>query len=159
MPQNYNINFCHRIAKHITMESAVTYISNHISGPRSECVYFFTHFFQHQIFHLDGRAMAHLMWVSWRMAVRCCWLYAIYDIESLVQDCSNSTANAVKLLQSCTKPPTLWYFMRLSTHFPHGWATGSLLWVFWGNEIKSWVLGHFVHIDEVKPSWTLPDTM
>ena len=28
----------------------------------------------------------------------------IYHIESLVQDCSNSSALAMELLQSCTKP-------------------------------------------------------
>ena len=27
-----------------------------------------------------------------------------YDINSIVQDCSNSIANALELLQSCTKP-------------------------------------------------------
>ena len=27
-----------------------------------------------------------------------------YNIDGLVQDCSNSTANALELLQSCTKP-------------------------------------------------------
>ena len=27
-----------------------------------------------------------------------------YDIDGLVQDCSNSIANALELLQSCTKP-------------------------------------------------------
>ena len=31
----------------------------------------------------------------------------IYDIEGLVQDCNNSIANALELLQSCTKPSTL----------------------------------------------------
>ena len=28
----------------------------------------------------------------------------VYDIDGLVQDCSNSSALAVELLQSCTKP-------------------------------------------------------
>ena len=27
-----------------------------------------------------------------------------YQIDGLVQDCSNSIANALELLQSCTKP-------------------------------------------------------
>ena len=27
-----------------------------------------------------------------------------YDIDGLVQDCSNSIANALELLQSCSKP-------------------------------------------------------
>ena len=31
-------------------------------------------------------------------------------IESLAQDCSNSIANALHLLQSCTKPSILWCF-------------------------------------------------
>ena len=29
-------------------------------------------------------------------------------LDGLVQDCSNSIANALELLQSCTKPSTLW---------------------------------------------------
>ena len=28
------------------------------------------------------------------------------DVDSLVQDCGNSSANALELLQSCTKPST-----------------------------------------------------
>ena len=31
-----------------------------------------------------------------------------FDIDGLVQDCSNSIANALELLQSCTKPSILW---------------------------------------------------
>ena len=31
-----------------------------------------------------------------------------YNIDGLVQDCSNSSAIAIELLQSCTKPST-WY--------------------------------------------------
>ena len=36
---------------------------------------------------------------------------SIFDIVGLVQDCSNSSANALELLQSCTKPSiyTLWF--------------------------------------------------
>ena len=33
-----------------------------------------------------------------------CQKLEIYDIDGLVQDCSNSIANALELLQSCTKP-------------------------------------------------------
>ena len=29
---------------------------------------------------------------------------SVYHIDGLVQDCSNSIANALELLQSCTKP-------------------------------------------------------
>ena len=32
-----------------------------------------------------------------------------YDIDVLVQDCSNSIANALELLQSCTKPSICFY--------------------------------------------------
>ena len=55
------------------------------------------------------------------------------NIDGLVQDCSNSIANALELLQSCTKPST-WYCMqqkndliKLSTNKrhsiaqPYGW--------------------------------------
>ena len=31
-------------------------------------------------------------------------VYTAHYIDSLVQDCSNSIANALELLQSCTKP-------------------------------------------------------
>ena len=34
------------------------------------------------------------------------------DIDGLVEDCSNSSALAMELLQSCTKPPT-WQHMDL----------------------------------------------
>ena len=47
-------------------------------------------------------------------------------INVLVHDCNNSIANALELLQSCTKPSTysllfvvsrtLWYSWQLSTH-------------------------------------------
>ena len=30
--------------------------------------------------------------------------YSMHDIDGLVQDCSNSIADALELLQSCTKP-------------------------------------------------------
>ena len=31
-----------------------------------------------------------------------------FDIDGLVQDCSNSIANSLELLHSCTKPSILW---------------------------------------------------
>ena len=34
----------------------------------------------------------------------CTWIWFGCDIDGLVQDCSNSTANALELLQSWTKP-------------------------------------------------------
>ena len=39
------------------------------------------------------------------------------DIDGLVQDCSNSSALAMELLQSCTKP---------STYLPH-WGPDTML--------------------------------
>ena len=33
-----------------------------------------------------------------------CHITVVDDIDGLVQDCSNSTANALELMQSCTKP-------------------------------------------------------
>ena len=39
--------------------------------------------------------------------VRSC--HFAWYIDALVQDCSNSIANALELLQSCTKPLILWY--------------------------------------------------
>ena len=35
------------------------------------------------------------------------WAVWKYNIDSLVQDCSNSIADALELLQSCTKPSIL----------------------------------------------------
>ena len=32
------------------------------------------------------------------------WIRVPYNIDGLVQDCSNSSANALDLLQSCTEP-------------------------------------------------------
>ena len=40
-----------------------------------------------------------------------------YNINVWVQDCSNSPANALELLQSCTKPST-WYCIQHCTVFP-----------------------------------------
>ena len=39
--------------------------------------------------------------------------YAIYHIDGLVQDCSNSIANTLKLLQSCTKPSIYWNYIKI----------------------------------------------
>ena len=36
-------------------------------------------------------------------------LQAELQIDGLVQDCSNSIANALELLQSCTKPSKYWF--------------------------------------------------
>ena len=36
--------------------------------------------------------------------------YYIDEVDGLVQDCSNSIANALELLQSCTKP-SKWHSM------------------------------------------------
>ena len=54
--------------------------------------------------------------IGWVHAQNDPWLYEAWpetsddrgsfkqNIDSLVQDCSNSTANALELLESCTKP-------------------------------------------------------
>ena len=39
-----------------------------------------------------------------------------YIIDGLVQDCSNSIANALELLQSCTKPSTCFSDQFFHTH-------------------------------------------
>ena len=39
-------------------------------------------------------------------------IFNIFHIGGLVQDCSNSIANALELLQSCTKP-SLWFINTL----------------------------------------------
>ena len=41
----------------------------------------------------------------------------MHGIDGLVQDCSNSIANAMELLQSCTKPAVLSFFTIL--HWAH----------------------------------------
>ena len=44
--------------------------------------------------------------------------YVNADVDGLVQDCSNSIANALELLQSCTKT-SMWYQPNdASTTFP-----------------------------------------
>ena len=49
--------------------------------------------------------------LSTRMIIKLCisklWDYTQY-IDGLAQDCNNSFANALELLQSCTKPSILW---------------------------------------------------
>ena len=42
--------------------------------------------------------------MHWSYAVIHHWVIEWHDINGLVQDCSNSIANALELLQSCTKP-------------------------------------------------------
>ena len=37
--------------------------------------------------------------------------YELDNVDGLVQDCSNSIANALELLQSCTKPSVCFYLM------------------------------------------------
>ena len=66
-----------------------------------------------------------------------------YYIDGLVQDCSNSIANALELLQSCTKQSIcnaaiskvehrLYFELTKNTiSYPHGWIMGCLLWKFW----------------------------
>ena len=46
-----------------------------------------------------------------------------YHINGLVQDCSNSIANTLELLQSCTKPSTWWFSLQ-----PHG---DTICWETW----------------------------
>ena len=41
--------------------------------------------------------------------------YSVVHIDGLVQDCTNSIANALELLQSCTKPST-WYVNSTVVH-------------------------------------------
>ena len=41
---------------------------------------------------------------SWVQNECCCLSLLIFQIDDFVQDCSNSSANALELLQSCTKP-------------------------------------------------------
>ena len=50
-----------------------------------------------------------LMWRRWDDAY----------IDGLVQDCSNSIANALELLQSCTESPISLQIAILSDHGPH----------------------------------------
>ena len=40
------------------------------------------------------------------------WFIRYPDINGLVQDCSNSSALAMELLQSCTKPSTWWTILK-----------------------------------------------
>ena len=44
-------------------------------------------------------------------------MYCLHVFSGLVQDCSNSIANALELLQSCmTHPPSNWYYTQPSTY-------------------------------------------
>ena len=64
-------------------------------------------------------------------AVLIFWLYYIsyririihLHIDGLVQDCSNYIANALELLQSCTKPST-WSLRLLDWHWGNHWGNG-----------------------------------
>ena len=48
-----------------------------------------------------------------------------YHIDGLVQDCSNSIAYALELLQSCTKPSTSWL---------NRWMEPSLSWILYSTQ-------------------------
>ena len=54
----------------------------------------------------DGEIPAKLAGLNWERTAHLAYLQlnVILYIDGLVQDCSNSSANALELLQSCTKP-------------------------------------------------------
>ena len=43
----------------------------------------------------------------------------LHHIEDLVQDCTNSIANALELVQSCTKPSVWWHYSLATPGWPH----------------------------------------
>ena len=66
--------------------------------------------------------------------LNCNYLY----INGLVQDCSNSIANALELLQSCSKPSIYQSLKSQSTSdtpHPHGWVIGCLFWAYSGENL------------------------
>ena len=59
-------------------------------------------------------------------------------IDGLVQDCSNSIANALELLQSCTNPSIYRWMLNLSHKMSK--VCGALFWSSW----SSWKI--FIHV-------------
>ena len=47
-------------------------------------------------------------------SLKLCYILGVLHLDGLVQDCSNSSALALELLQSCTKP--LIYFVMMKTN-------------------------------------------
>ena len=54
---------------------------------------------------------------------QCSEIRQVTNIDGLVQDCSNSIANALELLQSCTKPSNYIFMLPQKN-------TASLMWVY-----------------------------
>ena len=81
------------------------------------------------------------------------------DIDGSAQDCSNSTASALELLQSCTKPLMWWYPERI-TSVPLGVTKSNMLYdvqakcIFkfsgFAPPCVKWVNRHVEHILSVK---------
>ena len=64
-----------------------------------------------------------------RFIICCYWV--IQHINGLVQDCSNSSANALELLQSCTKPSvSFWLCWQLPPVWGYHMNTNSIRSVF-----------------------------
>ena len=57
--------------------------------------------------------------MGWKMSLYLLCMFLNASIDCLVQDCSNSIANALELLQSCTKP-WLWHNSSWPSRYP--WA-------------------------------------
>ena len=49
------------------------------------------------------------------LSLELCFYTGKKTFEGLVQDCSNSSANALELMQSCTKPSILYWISPLSS--------------------------------------------
>ena len=50
------------------------------------------------------------------------WINPQFYIDGLVQDCSNSIANTMELLQSCTKPSIWYHCPKILTKTPHSYG-------------------------------------
>ena len=71
------------------------------------------------------------------------WMIQAHHIDGLVQDCSNPSALAMELLQSCTKPLISYIVYRKMFHYSNQavlppstlyceWGWGGIIWKFLG---------------------------
>ena len=95
-----------------------------------------------------------------RLEIQVMKTYNFFDwVSNTVQDCSNSIANALDLLQSCTKPwvspifriPALMLGCTLAMYRNHGWPAWADL--AYQKHVTEWCFGYWCTINHLTWSW------
>ena len=105
------------------------------------------------------RNVLHTPWLSHHsrlilMTILVGCVFTCVHIDGLVQDCSNSIANALELLQSCTKPPI--YFClcmyyggnQLVVDGFNSLTDQIIMFVLTQSLVAHWCIGFWIHSDQ-----------